>query len=81
MKEEVPEEEARKFANDINAIFYRTSAKEDIGINDLFMEIGKKLGEPNFRTEEEIANRQGSISLDQKDIKVEPTKKKCCLSK
>ena len=40
--EEVTEEEGRKFAKEIGAFFYLTSAKESIGIEDLFREVGKK---------------------------------------
>ena len=41
-KEEVDEETARKFAQEINAMFYLTSAKNSMGIDDLFFEIAKK---------------------------------------
>ena len=41
-KEKVDEEEARKFASEISAMYFRTSAKESIGIDDLFFEIAKK---------------------------------------
>ena len=41
-EEEVDEETARKFAQEINAIYYLTSAKNSIGIDDLFFEIAKK---------------------------------------
>ena len=36
------EEEGKKFAKEINALFFLTSAKESVGINDLFLEIAKK---------------------------------------
>ena len=45
--EEVNEEEARKYANSIGAIFMLTSCKENIGINELFEECGKKYLEAN----------------------------------
>ena len=40
--EEITEEEGRKFAKEIGAFFYLTSAKESVGIEDLFREVGKK---------------------------------------
>ena len=41
-REQVNEAEARKFAEDNNALFYETSAKNSLGVNDLFIGIGKK---------------------------------------
>ena len=41
-KEEVDEEEARKLASDLGAIFVGTSAKQVESINQLFIEIAKK---------------------------------------
>ena len=43
--EEVSEEEGRKFADEINAFFYLTSAKDSIGINELFLEVAKKFND------------------------------------
>jgi len=41
-KEVVDEKEARDYAKNIGAIFSSTSAKNTVGINDLFIEISKK---------------------------------------
>ena len=41
-KQEIPEIEAKKFANENNAIFTLVSSKFNEGINDLFVYIGKK---------------------------------------
>jgi small GTP-binding protein len=41
-KEEVDEEEARKFASDLGAIFVGTTATQVESINELFIEIAKK---------------------------------------
>ena len=41
-REEVDEEEARKFAEENNSLFFLTSAKSSIGINELFIGISKK---------------------------------------
>ena len=40
--EEVEEEEAKALANECNAIFVKTSAKESDGIDDLFYKIGER---------------------------------------
>ena len=41
-KEVVDEATARQFADELNAIFCKTSAKDSIGIDDLFFNIAKK---------------------------------------
>jgi len=41
-KEEVDETEARIFAKELNALFCATSARNSIGIDDLFLQIAKK---------------------------------------
>jgi small GTP-binding protein len=46
-EEKVSEEEGKKFANEIGAVFQLTSCKESIGIDDLFLECGKKYLEAN----------------------------------
>ena len=46
-EEEVDEEEAKKFAKSIGAIFKLTSCKESIGIDELFSECGKRYLEVN----------------------------------
>ena len=49
-KEEVNEEEARKYAKEINADFCSISAKNSIGIDDLFIQITKKYtGRTDFK--------------------------------
>lgn len=47
--EEVPEEEAKAFAEQVGAVFYLTSAQDNTGIADLFYEIGGKYLDPNFQ--------------------------------
>ena len=41
-KEQVDEEEARNYAKEINALFVSTSAKNNFGVCDLFIDIAKK---------------------------------------
>ena len=93
-QEKVDEEVARKFAEDNNAIFCSTSAKNAHGINDLFFQIAKKYtGCDDVRIkkdDEEIpieeeenqnenANKIGTVKIS--TIKTENNnekKKKCC---
>ncbi len=46
--EQVSDEEGKKFAKQINAIFKTTSALSNIGINWLFENLGKKVLDPNY---------------------------------
>ena len=46
--EAVPEQEAREFAKSIGAIFSLTSAQNNSGINELFINLGRKYLDPNF---------------------------------
>ena len=46
--QEVETKEGRAFADEINAIFQSTSAKNDSGINTLFENIGKKIIIPEY---------------------------------
>ena len=56
-QEEVDEEEARSFAESINALFMRISAKNILGIENMFIEIAKKYtGCDNIRIKEEEDN-------------------------
>ena len=83
-KEAVPENEAREFANKINAIFSLTSAQNNTGINELFMDAGNKYLDPNFQQQindgaEEGANDAKNIKLDANNAKTDNKgKKKCC---
>lgn len=43
MPQEVPTEEARAYAEEIGAMFVETSAKEDPNIQDIFVELSKRL--------------------------------------
>jgi hypothetical protein len=44
--EEVDENDAKNLANELNAIFQKTSAKASHGIEDLFKKIGEKFLNP-----------------------------------
>ena len=49
--EQVPEEKAREFAKEIGAIFKLTSASTSIGIEELFVGVGCKFLDPNYKEE------------------------------
>jgi Ras-related protein Rab-5C len=90
--EQVDEEKAREFANEIGALFFLTSAKNSSSINDVFIQIAKKYsGNDNVRIKEnneEIQveenqkkdnnNRQGSVKIDNNVNNKNEKKRKCC---
>ena len=49
---QVPEELAKSFAKEINAIYHKVSAKDGTGINELFYYIGKKYLHLNWSQED-----------------------------
>ena len=68
--EEVQEKEAREYAESINAIFGLTSAQNNIGIDQLFEEIGIKYLNKNFHQKVgENYTEKPSIQLNQEQIK------------
>ena len=74
--EEVTEDEGNKFAKDIGGFFYLTSAKESIGIYELFKEVGEKylkLKENQKLEEENI----GATKITKENNSVSK-KKSCC---
>ena len=82
-EEEVDEEEAKKFAKSIGAIFKLTSCKESIGIDELFSECGKRYLEVNklIGNEVKVKKDSGNIKLGEKNATNNVNnnnKKKCC---
>jgi small GTP-binding protein len=79
-EEQVKEKEAKKFAEEIEGVFCLTSCKDNIGIENLFEECGKKyLQKNNIIT---TTNKPTSnFTLDDKNLKKNDgnNKKKCCL--
>ena len=67
-EEEVSEEEGKKFAKSIGAIFHLTSCKESIGIDDLFEECGKKYLEVNNLISENKKGNNDKIVLDKNKV-------------
>jgi Ras-related protein Rab-22 len=78
-QEQVSEEEGKKFAKSIGAVFHLTSCKESIGIDELFEECGKKYLEMNKLID---SKEKGKIHLDKdkanNNNNNEGKKKKCC---
>ena len=80
--EKVTYEEGLELAKSLNAIYQRTSAKEKSGgVEELFLNIGKKLLDPNSviesnLTKEEKKNIKQKLLKEQ--IKRENKKKGCC---
>ena len=72
--EEVNEDEVKQKANELNAIFQRTSAKNATGIDELFVRIGKKFIDPKEGGESE-GKSGDKIKLGGKD---KGNKKKGC---
>ena len=78
-EEQVREEEGKKFAESIGAVFHLTSCKESIGIDELFEECGKKyLESKNMISSDK--EEGGKIVLDKNNNKENSSekKRKCC---
>ena len=73
-EEKVTEEEGKKFAKSINAVFYLTSCKESIGIDELFKECGKKYLETNNLVDNK--GKEKKIVLNKDDVKKESNKER-----
>ena len=79
--EEVSYDEVSKLANEINAVYQRTSAKsESSGIDKLFEDIGKRLLSPDaiINTKEEKENKLKLKKLLKEKNRKEKKKKSCC---
>ena len=83
-EEAVPEEEARKFAEEIGGVFNLVSAKKGDNINLLFQSLVAKYLGPEFteKLNEMKGERTKSMKLDREEHKkqdeVVKKKKKCC---
>ena len=79
-KEAVSEEEARKFATEIGAIFRLTSACNNNNIDELFYAVGNLYLDPkfqdNFSVETADKNGSGNIKISKNDLKKTDVKKK-----
>ena len=83
-EEDVDEEEVKKFAKSIGAVFKLTSCKECIRIDELFEECGKKYLEVNnlIGSENKIKNDKGKVKLNENinnnNENENKGRKKCC---
>ncbi len=84
--EEVDEKEAKNLANELNAVFQKTSAKESHGVEDLFIKIGEKILNPNEvnnNDTQNIKNKTNNENNRKDNIKLKgknggKEKGKCC---
>jgi len=69
-REQVNEDEARNFAKENNALFYETSAKNSIGVNELFIGIGKKFYglDPDLKLKDDNNENERSDNKEQNKI-------------
>ena len=79
-EEQVSEDEGKKFAKSIGAIFHLTSCKESIGIDELFEECGKKYLEDNQMINDTNKGKEsGNIVLDKNNNKeAGPNRRRRC---
>ena len=73
--EEVTEEEGKQLADEIGAFFYLTSAKESVGINELFIEVAKRF--INYQNNKQ-SNREDDNLRTKLSNKSLVKKNKCC---
>ena len=69
---QVPEEEARQWADSVNAIFQLTSAKSNSGIDLLFQNLAKKFFDPKYdyrKDDEEAKKNYEKKKKEQEEIK------------
>lgn len=79
-KEEVSENDAKQFAESIGAFFEITSAKNNTGINDLFMNAANRFVDPNFKGKIGEAKEScdtNNVKLDDKEHKTQKKKSWC----
>jgi len=88
--QQVSDEEGKKFAREINAIFQSTSAKSDYGITQLFENIGRRYFAPNFNIDDaenkekveyekkkaEKMQEKNQITIPKRGTKLDPNKAK-----
>ena len=75
--EEVEENEGKSLAQQLGAIFQKTSAREATGVDELFYKIGKKFLNP--KEYEEAENKPKGQKLEKMGEKTKTNnKKKCC---
>ena len=88
LQQEVPTEEGKDLAKELNAIFSSTSAKLGNGIDELFKLIAEKFIDPSkdisesFMSKDEIKDKHKKVKLEEirkkSQTEVNKQKKKCC---
>ena len=76
--EKVSEAEGKKFAKSIDAVFFLTSCKESIGIDELFAECGKKYLQINNLAEGAGQEEKKIVLNNDSNNKQKSKKKGCC---
>mmetsp|Transcript_1333 Transcript_1333/g.4225 ORF Transcript_1333/g.4225 Transcript_1333/m.4225 type:complete len:203 (-) Transcript_1333:16-624(-) len=75
----VPVEAAQAYAASIGAVLFETSAKEDVGVKELFTEVARRLLLVRLRPPGGAAGDGSStISLPEGDVRGGGTRSKCC---
>ena len=72
-EKEISDEEGKKFADSINAVFQSVSAKLDKGINDLFFSLGQKYIE--LYSDDNKKSKENKGKLDRRNIENQNNKK------
>ena len=77
--EQVSEDEARNFANEIGAVFKLTSASTNQGIEELFKGVGCRVLDPNYSDDSDNSEKKkdSNIKLDEKNTG-KKKRKGCC---
>ena len=79
-KEDVSENEGKEFAEQIGAFFEMTSAKNNTGINDLFMNAAQRFFDPDYKQNPEDGKgnieSEGKVKLDSNAQKNQ--RRRCC---
>ena len=81
-REEVNENDAKEFAESKGAFFEITSAKNNTGINELFMNAANRFVDPNFKSnsdeeKQQVDQGEGNIKLEENDNKKEKKRGFC----
>jgi small GTP-binding protein len=77
--EQVSEDEARNFANEIGAVFKLTSASTNQGIEELFKGVGCRVLDPNYSDDSDNSEKKkdSNIKLDEKNTD-KKKRRGCC---
>ena len=76
--EQVSEDEARNFANEIGAVFKLTSASTNQGIEELFKGVGCRVLDPNYSENSDSNENKKNLNIKLDEKNADKTKKKGC---